>query len=117
MTRKMLFSILLPLCLVACMPGSKANELAALLKDAPQLFQIAPQSGPLPREKWSAAVSALGAKKVYARPEGLYIVTSTFFVEEKGLFLPRSAVFQTQAGTDPQYKLIVEGLYSYEIKG
>ena len=99
------------------MPGSKANELAALLKEAPQLFQVAAQSGPLPAEKWPAAVSALGAKKVYARPEGLYIVTSTFFVHEKGLFLPRSSVFKTQADTDPQYNLIVEGLYSYEIKG
>ena len=117
MIRKIVCLVLLWLCLAACIPGSKANELAALLKEAPQLFQIAPQSGPLPREEWPAAVSELGARKVYARPEGLYIVTSTFLVEEKGLFLPRSAVFQTQAGTDPQYKLIVEGLYSYEIKG
>jgi hypothetical protein len=117
MAQKIVLSVLLSFCLAACMPGSKANELAALLKEAPQLFQVAPPSGPLPREKWPAAVSALGAKKVYARPEGLYIVTSTFFVEEKGLFLPRSAVFQTQANTDPQYKLIIEGLYTYQIKG
>ena len=117
MTRKIVLSVLLSFCLAACMPGSKANELAALLKEAPQLFQVAPHSGPLPREKWPAAVSALGAKKVYARPEGLYIVTSTFFVEEKGLFLPRSPMFQTHAGTDPQYKPIAKGLYSYQIKG
>jgi hypothetical protein len=117
MTRKIVFLVLLSFCLAACMPGSKATELAALLKEAPQLFQVAPHSGPLPREKWPAAVSELGAEKVYARPEGLYIVTSTFFVEEKGLFLPRSAVFQAQTGTDPQYKLIVKDLYSYRIKG
>ena len=117
MTRKIVLLVLLSFCVAACMPGSKANELAALLKEAPQLFKAAPQSGPLAREKWPAAVSALDAKNVYARPEGIYIVTSTFLVEEKGIFIPRSAVFQTPAGADPQYKLIVKGLYSYQIKG
>jgi hypothetical protein len=112
-----MFLVLLSFCVAACTSGSKANELVALLKEAPQLFEAAPQSGPLAREKWPAAVSALGAKNVYARPEGIYIVTSTFFAEEKGVFLPRSAVFQAPADTDPQYKLIVNGLYSYQIKG
>lgn len=79
-------------------------------------FKLHRLLGHCPREKWPDAVSALGAKKVYARPEGPYIVTSTFFVEEKGLFLPQSAVFRAQADTDPQYKLIVEGLYTYQIK-
>ena len=117
MKREIVLLVFLSFCLAACLPGSKANELAALLEEAPQLFQVAPHSGPVPREKWPAVVSELGAKKVYARPEGLYITTSTFFVAEKGLFLPRSPMFQTQAGTDPQYKLIVKGLYSYQIKG
>ena len=41
-----------------------------------------------------------------------------FFVQEKGLFIPREGV-NVVVGTefDPSYKEIKEGLYSYIIKG
>lgn len=65
---------------------------------------------------WTAHYAQV-TRSVYAQPEGLYVVTSTFFVEEEGLFLPRSAAFTAEAGTDPEYVRIVEGLYAYTIRG
>lgn len=116
-TRRIVFACLLAFPLTACMPGSDADKLAALHRDAPQLFRVAPLSGALPHEQWPPSVSALAPKRVHAGPEGIYIVTSEFFVEEKGIFLPRSPGFRARQGTDPQYEPIAEGVFAYRIKG
>jgi hypothetical protein len=117
MTRCTAFACLLALLLTACVPGPNADELAALHRDAPQLFSAAPLSGSLPPEQWPPSVTALDPKRVHADAEGIYIVTSEFFVEEKGIFLPRSPGFRARQGTDPQYEAIAEGVFAYQIKG
>lgn len=117
MTRRIVFASLLAFLLTACMPGTDADKLAALRQDAPQLFGIAPLSGPLPREQWPPSVSALAPKRVHASPEGIYIVTSEFFVQEEGIFLPRSPGFRARQGTEPQYEPIAEGVFAYRMKG
>ncbi|MDI9238557.1 hypothetical protein QLQ15_06470 [Lysobacter sp. LF1] len=111
-----LLAILL-ISLAGCRLGSRAEELAALLRIAPVLLQAAPPSGPLPPEQWPPALKSLNPKSVYSRPEGIYIVTFSFFVEEEGLFLPRSPAFAPVPGGDPEYTRIVQGLYSYRLQG
>ena len=117
MARVLALTAVLILALAGCLSGSHARELAALLKVAPQLMQVAPASGPLPPDQWPTELKALDPKRVYATPDGLYIVTSTFFVQEEGLFLPRSPTFSATPGRDPEFRFIVDGLYSYKIKG
>jgi hypothetical protein len=117
MKRFTAFACLLAFLLTACMRGPNADQLAALHRDAPQLFSVAPLSGPLPPEQWPPSVSALEPKRVHADPEGIYIVTSEFFVQEKGIFLPRSPGFRARQGTDPQYEPIAEGVFAYRIEG
>lgn len=117
MARVLALTFFMLLTLTGCMRGSRAPELAALLKVAPQLMQDAPATGPLPPDQWPVELKAFDPERVYATPDGLYIVTSTFFAEEKGLFLPRQRAFSAALGKDPEFRQIVDGLYSYEIKG
>ena len=117
MARVLALTVVMLLTLTGCLRGSRAPELAALLKVAPQLMQAAPASGPLARDQWPAELKAFNPQRVYATADGLYIVTSTFFVTEKGLFLPRQPTFSAAPGQDPEFRQIVDGLYSYEIKG
>ncbi len=76
-----------------------------------------PAGAQLPPDRWLAEIKALEPNRVYATQDGIYIVTSTFFVQEKGLFLPRSPAFLPGSGNDPKFGFIVEGLYSYELEG
>ena len=108
---------LIVLTLTGCLRGNRAHELAALLKVAPQLLQATPSGSQLPPEKWPSEVRSFDPDNVYATDDGLYIVTSSFFVNEKGLFIARSPTFAAEPGSDPEFRLIVTGLYSYEIKG
>jgi len=117
MVKNLALAVVLLMSLAGCKLGSRAEELAALQRVAPQLFQAAPASGPLPPEQWPPAVKSLNPKSVYSRPEGIYIVTSSFFVQESGLFLPRSSAFAPVPGGDPEYTRIVQGLYSYHLRG
>lgn len=103
--------------LSGCVFGSRAEELAALQRAAPRLLQIAPTEEAIPPDQWPPAVKAFHPESVHSRPDGIYIVTSSFFIEEKGLFLPRSPGFIPKPGGDPEYTLIVSGLYSYVIRG
>ena len=105
----------LSISLAGC--GPDAEELAALQRVAPRLLQAAPPSGPVPPGQWPPAVEALHPESVYARPEGIYIVTSTFFVQEKGVFLPRSPEFDAVPGSDPEFTRLIQGVYSYTIRG
>ncbi|GAB3358463.1 hypothetical protein GCM10027430_29040 [Lysobacter tyrosinilyticus] len=107
----------LVISLAGCKFGSRAEELAALQRAAPQLLQSTTDWGPIPSDQWPPALKALHPKSVYGRPEGIYIVTSSFFVQEKGLFLPRSPEFTYAPGGDPEYTPIVKGLYSYVLRG
>lgn len=117
MTRILAIAAVLLLMLTGCPAGSRTHELSALLEVAPELMRATPAEAELPPDRWPAELKALGPKRVYATQDGIYIVTSTFFVEEKGLFLPRSPAFLPDAGNDPEFGFIVDGLYSYELEG
>lgn len=115
-TRTLVIAALL-LILAGCRQGSRAPELAALLEVVPDLMGAMPVGAQLPPDRWPAELKALEPKRVYATRAGLYIVTSTFFVHEEGLFLPRSPTFLIAPGTDPEFRRIVDGVYSYKLKG
>ncbi len=80
-------------------------------------MRAAPAGAQLPPDQWPTELKALEPKRVYATQDGIYIVTSTMFVREKGLFLPRFPAFVPRSGNDPEFGFIVEGLYSYELEG
>lgn len=117
MPRALALTAFLLLTLTGCLRGSRAPELAALLEVAPELMRATPAGGQLPQDQWPTELKALEPKRVYATRDGLYIVTSTFFVHEEGLFLPRSPRFFITPGTDPEFRRIVDGVYSYKLKG
>jgi hypothetical protein len=109
--------VLTLLMLTGCLRGNRANELAALLKVAPELLQSAPPGTDLPSDKWPQELRSFDPSRVYSTKDGLFIVTSSFFVHEKGLFLSRSQTFAPTLGGDPEFRQIVPGLFSYELKG
>src|SRR5688572_18075517 len=117
MTGKTAVLVLLAAALVACGRTPEPKELAELVSVAPAVLLAAPQSGTVPPSQWPAPVANLKPERVYATPEGLYVVSSSFFVQEQGLFVPRSASFTFQPGTDPSYTPIGPGVFSYRIKG
>jgi len=110
-------AVLTLLLLTGCMRGNRADELAALLKVAPELLQSAQPGTDLPSEKWPQEVKSLDPSRVYSTKDGIFIVTSSFFVNEQGLFLSRTREFAPQPGGDPEFRQIVPGLFSYKIKG
>lgn len=117
MSRTLAFAAFLLLMLAGCQKGSRAPELAALLEVAPDLMRATPAGSQLPQDQWPTELKALEPKRVHATQDGIHIVTSTFFVEEEGLFLPRSPAFVPEPGNDPEFGFIVDGLYSYELEG
>ncbi len=106
----------LVIALAACSPRLQPSDLASLASAAPALLQDPLQAGDIPASKWPAAIARLKPDRVYATPDGLYIATSSFFVQEWGLFVPRSG-FTPQQGTDPSYTSIGQGIFSYHVKG
>ena len=115
--RALVAVILTLLLLTGCMRGNRANELAALLKVAPELLQSAPPGTALPSDKWPQELKSFDPSRVYSTEDGLFIVTSSFFVHEKGLFLSRTRAFAPTPGSDPEFRQIAPGLFSYELKG
>ena len=108
---------LLAVTLTACSPTLRSSDLASLASAAPTLLQEPAQTGDIPAAKWPTAIARLKPERVYATPDGLYVATSSFFVQEWGLFVPRSAGFTPQRGTDPSYTSIGQGIFSYRVKG
>lgn len=65
-----------------------------------------------------SAITSLNPKNVYITKEGIYIVLNSGFTSESGLFVSRKGVVvNTDTGQDPQYKLLRNNVYQYEIKG
>lgn len=67
---------------------------------------------------WPAEIQAIQPKAVYVNEQGMYVVTSSWFVEEAGLFVPRDpAVFSPASGSDPEYRRLHGNVFSYRIRG
>jgi sucrose-6-phosphate hydrolase SacC (GH32 family) len=63
-------------------------------------------------------IKKLNAEEVYITNEGLFIVLNSFFVVEKGLFIPKEGVnVDISTGNDPLFIKLTERVFQYEIKG
>ncbi|MBU8977788.1 hypothetical protein JI752_016700 [Lysobacter sp. MMG2] len=102
--------------LIGCGTVPDAEALQALAQ-AGRIALTTSKAGDLPADRWPTDISSLDPKRVYIAKEGLYVVTSTFFVEERGLFVPRASDFVPQVGADPSYVAIGKGVFSYRIRG
>jgi hypothetical protein len=78
---------------------------------------LAVEARNLPSEEWPEQIRIIDPQSVRIRPEGLYIVTSAWFVEEAGLFVPRHPAFSPVAGSDPEYRRLHGRVFSYRIRG
>ena len=117
MVRKAALAALVLVSLAACSRIPEPSQLSDLTIVGPAVLRAAPESGSVPSSQWPASLVRLKPERVYSTPEGLYVVTSSSFVEEQGLFVPRSASFTAQPGSDPEYTPIGQGLFSYRIRG
>jgi hypothetical protein len=67
---------------------------------------------------WPAEIQALKPNAVRVTSQGVYVVTSSSFVEEAGLFVPRDpSAFVPDPGGDPEYKKLYGNVFSYRIRG
>ena len=50
--------------------------------------------------------------------KGIYIKLDSFFVEQRGLFIPSpGTTIEPGVNSDPSYVLLGEGIYSYYVTG
>lgn len=110
------FLLLLAATLLAgCTPSVSEAEVQALAAVAPEL--MANPVGNI-ASPWPTAVADFDPDSVYRSPEGVYIATWDFFVEEGGVFLldPQSS-FAPSRGTDPAYEPVAGNVFTYHIRG
>ncbi|KRA70685.1 hypothetical protein ASD78_17775 [Lysobacter sp. Root667] len=116
MTKRLAFALLLTAALTACQRTPTSAELEGLVIEVPALRRAAPLNQDIPAAQWPDALKRLAPKRVYNTADGLYIVTSSFFVTEQGIFVPRNMQVPPP-GSDPAYTPIGSGFYSYRIEG
>jgi hypothetical protein len=117
MSRAAALLVLLTLLAVGCTPSLSPSEAKGVFAQGSQLLSDHP-GGSIDKADWPTAISALNPKSLYAAPEGLYICTSRFFFEERGFFVPRpSTTVAATHSTDPSFKPLAAGLFTYLIKG
>lgn len=115
--RTLLVAILAAAMAVGCTRTPDSTQLAQLAAAARAVLSQATPDGDISAKHWPPAVTKLSPERVYSSSDGLYLVLSSSFVEERGLFVPRSAGFSGGTGTDPSYTFVSQGVFSYRIKG
>lgn len=108
-------AVLLAACVRA--PPISSTEAEAVQAAAQKLMEYTAAtpmtSGPLP-----SGIGNLKPKSVRIAPEGVYIETSSWFVQETGIFVPRNSdTFMPVSGSDPEYERIHGSVFSYRIRG
>ena len=114
-----LISLLLSMAFLAsaCTPSLPFSDARTIVTDGNRLLLDHPD-GFIDKASWSPAIAALNPKHVWSAPEGLYICTREFFVDQQGFFVPRPGVVVTPSPTgDPSYAPLRDGLFTYHIRG
>ena len=117
MAAKTLSALFLLATLTACTAESPAPETAAIAQVAPVLMQSSTEYAEIPRSKWPLPIARLNPEMVYIGPEGLFIVTKSHFMYERGYFIPRSEPYISLARVDHLYTAIGHGVYAYKFTG
>ena len=95
---------------------SQAEALAVEVAAASLLSTV--DARDVSESEWPEEFLVLDPEAVRVRSEGLYVVTSSWFVEEAGLFVPRQpAAFSPMVGGDPEYRSMHGHVYSYRTRG
>ena len=72
----------------------------------------------MPSANWPASLSALHPNGVRVTTEGLYAETWSMLASERGVFIAcRPHEFAPQPGSDPSYRAVADGVYTYYIAG
>lgn len=118
MRRFVFFAIVSFLALATgCAPSVSSSEAVAISQQTVSLLQTN-ETGEIPPARWPPAVAALSPERVRRDSQGLYIFTSTFFVEERGVFvLDPKAHFDPPTQGDPSYARIAENVYIFRSAG
>ena len=117
MSRIAVLVAFLVLMATACTPSISPSDAKKVVIEGTQLL-LSHSDGEIGKAHWPSSILALEPKSVHASPEGLYICTSEFFVEERGFFVPRQpGKVVATSGTDPSYIPVVSGLFTYRVKG
>jgi hypothetical protein len=99
-------------------PAVSPAQTPAIFEDARALLQKYPDAAVIEAGAWPGTLKALHPRSVRSRAEGLYVVTSSRWVTEHGVFVPRDPDgFSPEAGTDPEYRLVANAVYVYRIRG
>ncbi len=107
---------LLSLPLSTCGP-SLTRAHAESLVDARHALLEYPE-GEIPASRWPKSVADLEPERVYRSYEGVYIITSEFFVEQRGVFiLDTTSSFVPSRFQDPSYDVVIAGVFIYRSAG
>jgi hypothetical protein len=75
-------------------------------------------NGSLDPQFWPQVVSELQPESVRLVSEGIYIQTSSFFVESSGIFVPcHPGEFTFNGRVDPSFRRLSETVFRYDITG
>jgi hypothetical protein len=99
-------------------PRVDPAQTRAIFEDARSLLETYRSNSEIELASWPPSLRALEPESVRSTEEGLYVVTWSRSVEERGVFVPRdAATFSPEQGTDPEYRLISNAVFVYRIRG
>jgi hypothetical protein len=101
----------------ACAPAPTGDveTLREIRRHANILFDAEPRTGPVMYAGHNKHLN--GAKFFDLADEGLYIEIWTFFVEERGYFVPRDPQWTPNRQPETDFTPIGEGVFYYRIAG
>ena len=100
------------------LPRLEPAQTQAIRDDARALLEKHAGRAIVDAAAWPESFRALGPHTVRCSEEGLYIVTTSRWVRETGVFVPRDPhSFSPQAGSDPEYTLVSNAVFIYRIRG
>ena len=106
--------------LSACTGHQDPNDfdLVKLKGAATQLFAAPTSESHIEKKWWPSAIKELNPEAIMKSEKGIYIRLDSFFVEESGLFLPLpGTTIEPGVSSDPSYRSLGEGIYSYHVSG
>ena len=117
MAAKTLSALFLLVTLAACTAESPTPQTADIANVAPLLMQRSTEYKDIPKSGWPPPIARLNPETVYVAPEGLFIVTKSHFMYERGYFIPRSEPYISLAKVDHLYTAIGHGVYAFKFTG
>ena len=111
--------VLIVTLLAACVrePDLSLAEAKGVIAASEQVMRSNDLQVSIPEQRWPEQILVLKPESVRLTPEGLYVVTSSWFVEEVGFFIPRYYGVLPDDSGEPKFRRLHENLFSYRISG